>query len=51
MLVLRAVIDQQQEAGRWQALDQGLQKGLRLGVDPVQVLEDDEQRLHLALAE
>ena len=51
VLVLRAVVDQQQEAGRWQALDQVVQQGLGLGIDPVQVLTDQEQGLHLALAQ
>ena len=51
VLVLRPVVDEQQEAGRGQALDQAVEQRLRLAVDPVQVLEDDEERLHLALAE
>ena len=45
------VVDQQQEAGRGQALDQAVEQGLRLGVDPVQVLKHQEQRLHLAFAQ
>ena len=49
--VLRPVIDQEQEPGRRQALDQAVQDGLGLGVYPVQVLEDHQERLHLALAE
>ena len=32
-------------------LDQAVEDRLGLGVDPVQVLEDQEQRLHLALAQ
>ena len=44
VLVLRAVVDQQQEPGRRQALDQAVEQGLRLGIDPVQVLEDQQQR-------
>ena len=51
MLVLGAVVDQEQEPGRRQALDQAVEQRLRLGVDPVQVLEDQQQRLHLALAQ
>ena len=51
VLVLRAVVDQQQEPGRRQALDQAVEQGLRLGVDPVQVLEHQQQRLHLAFAQ
>ena len=51
MLVLRPVVDQEQEPGRGQALHQGVEQGLRLGIDPVQVLEDQQQRLHLAFAQ
>ena len=49
MLVLRAIVDQQQQTGRRQALHQAVQQGLGLRVNPVQVLEDHEQRLFLAL--
>jgi hypothetical protein len=49
VLILGAIIDQEEEPGGRQALNQAVQEGLRLGIDPVQVLEDDEQRLHLAL--
>ena len=49
--VLRAVVDQQQDAGGRQALDQAVEQRLGLGVDPVQVLEDQQQRLLLALAQ
>ena len=51
MLVLGAVVDQEQAAGRGQALDQAVEQGLGLGIDPVQILEDQQQRLHLALAQ
>ena len=51
VLVLRAVVDQEQEPGRRQALDQAVEQGLRLGIDPVQILEDQQQRLHLAFAQ
>ena len=47
--VLRAVVDEEQEPGRRQALDQAVEHGLRLGVDPVEVLEHDQERLDLAL--
>jgi hypothetical protein len=49
--VLRAVIDEVQDADGRQALDQAVQNGLRLGVDPVEVLEHDQQGLKLALAQ
>ena len=51
MLVLGPVVDQQEEPGRGQALDQAVEQGLCLGIDPVQVLEDHEERLLLALPE
>ena len=51
MLVLRPVINQQQEPGGGQALDQAVQQGLGLGIDPVQILEDQQQRLHLTFTE
>ena len=34
-----------------QALDEAVEQGLGLAVDPVQILEDDDQRLDLALAQ
>jgi hypothetical protein len=34
---------------RRQALDQAVEQGLGLGVNPVQILEDQHQRLHLSL--
>ena len=51
VLVLRAVVDQQQQTGRGHALDQAIKQGLGLRVDPVQVFKDQQQRLHLALAQ
>ena len=48
VLVLRAIVDQQQEPGGGQALDEAVEACLRLGIDPVQVFEDDEQWLPLA---
>ena len=51
MLVLRAIGDEEQHTGRGQPVDQAVEPGLGLGIDPMQVLEDQEQRLDLALAE
>ena len=51
VLVLRPVVDQQQELGRGQALDQTVEQRLRLGIDPVQVFKHQEQGLHLAFAQ
>jgi hypothetical protein len=45
VLVLGPVVDEEQEAGRREALDQAIEERLGLGVDPVEVLEDHEQRL------
>ena len=50
VLVLRTVIDEQQHPRRRQALHEPIQHRLRLAVDPVKVLEDHDERLHLALA-
>jgi hypothetical protein len=49
--VLEPVVDQKQDAIRRQALDEALEQRLRVGVDPVEVLEDEEQGLRLALAQ
>jgi hypothetical protein len=51
MLVLGALVDEKQAARRGQALDEAIEQGLGLPVDPVQVLEDHDQRLDLAFAQ
>ena len=51
VLVLGPVVDQQQQAGGGQALHQAIEQGLGLGIDPVQVLKHQQQRLHLAFAQ
>src|SRR5262249_39100308 len=51
VLVLRAIVDQEQETRGRQVLDQAVEQGLCLGVDPVQILKDQEQRLLLTLAQ
>ena len=51
VLILGAIVDQQQQPGRRQALDQAVEQGLRLGIDPVQILEDQQQGLHLTFAQ
>ena len=45
MLILRPVVHQQQQTCRGDAVDQDVEKRLGLGVEPVQVLTDEEQRL------
>jgi len=49
--VLGAIVDEEHEARRGQAVDEAIEQGLGLTVDPVQVLEDHNQRLDLALAQ
>ncbi len=51
MLVLGTVIDEEQETRRGQAVDEAIEQGLGLAVDPVQVLKDHHQGLDLALAQ
>src|SRR5262249_59562529 len=51
VLVLRTIVHQQQEMGSRQALDQAAQQGLRLRVDPVQILKHQQQWLRLAFAQ
>ena len=51
MLVLRAVVDQEQQPGRGQALDQAVQQRLGLSINPVQVLKHQAERLDLAFAQ
>src|SRR5262249_30842262 len=51
VLILGAVVDQKAEPGRREALDEAVEHGLRLGVDPVKILDHQEQRLELSLAE
>src|SRR5881397_62085 len=51
VLVLRPIVDQRQEPGRRQALDEAVEESLGLGIDPVQVLTDQQQRLLLAFAQ
>jgi hypothetical protein len=51
VLVLRAIVDEQQVLGGGETLDQTVEQGLGLGIDPVQVFADQEQGLHLAFAQ
>ena len=51
VLILRPVVDQEQEPGGRQALDQAVEQGLGFGIDPVQILKHQQQRLHLAFAQ
>ena len=51
MLILGPVVDEQEDTGRGEALDQAVEHGLRLGIDPVQIFKDHEDRLPLTLPE
>src|SRR4030095_11451427 len=51
MLVLGAIVHEQENGRRGQAVEEAVEDGLRLAVDPVEILEDQDQRLHSALAE
>ena len=51
MPVLGAVVDHQEKPGCGEALNEAVEERLRLGVNPVQVFEHEEQGLHLALAQ
>ena len=51
VLVLGAIIHQQQESGSAETFHDTVEQGLGLAIDPVQVLEDYEQRMHLGLAQ
>ena len=51
VLVLGPVVHEQEEPRGGQAIDHDVQQGLGLAVDPVEVLDDHEERLNLALAQ
>ena len=51
VLVLGAIGDEEQETSGGERVDEAVEPRLGLGVDPVQVLEVQQQRLDLALAE
>src|SRR5262249_57021017 len=51
VLILGPVIDEQQQTCRWQTFDQVVEQRLGLGIDPVEILEQDQERLYLALAQ
>jgi hypothetical protein len=51
VLVLGAIVDQQQEPGGRDTLDQAVEQGLGLSIDPVQIFEHQQQRLHLTFAQ
>ena len=51
VLILRAVVDQEEHPGGRQALNEQIEHGLRLAIDPVQIFEDQQQGLYLTFAQ
>jgi hypothetical protein len=51
MLILRPVVNKEQESCGREARNELIEDGLSLGVDPVEVLEDEQQWLDLAFPE
>ena len=51
MLVPGAVVDEEQQLRGRKTVDETIEQRLRLGVDPVQILEDEQQGLGLTLTE
>jgi hypothetical protein len=51
VLIFGAVVDEEEDPGGWEALYETVQQGLGLGIDPVEILEHEEERLDLRLAE
>ena len=51
VLVFRAIVDQEQDPGCRQALNEAVEQRLGLGIDPMQILEDQHERLCLAFAQ
>jgi hypothetical protein len=47
VLILGTIVDEHQEARGRQTRHEAIEQGLGLGVDPVEVLEDDDDRLGL----
>ena len=44
-------VDEEEEACGRQAVDEGVEQGLGLRINPMQVLKDQQQRLHLTFAQ
>ena len=50
MVILRAIVHEEEEAHGRQAVDEALEERLGLGIDPVQVFADQQHGLDLTLA-
>src|SRR5262249_38736483 len=51
VLELGPVVDEQEHTRGWQTLDKAVEQRAGLGIDPVEILEDHEERLSLRLVE
>src|SRR5687768_1349458 len=51
VLVLGAIIYQEEQPGGGEALDQAVEQDLRLRIDPMQIFKNQEQRLDLGFPE
>ena len=51
MLILGAIVDQKAKPRGREALDEAIEERLRLGIDPLEVLENEQQWLGLGLPE
>jgi hypothetical protein len=51
VLVLGPVVHQEEHLGRGQAVQEAVKKRLRSRIDPMQIFTEQEQRLHLTLAQ
>src|SRR5207249_11550967 len=49
--VVWSVVDQDEQTRRWQALDEALEQGLGFGIEPVQILQEQQHGLHLTLTQ
>jgi hypothetical protein len=51
MVILRAIVHQEEEARRRQAVDEAVEERLGLGIAPVQVFADEQHGLDLTLTQ
>ena len=51
MSILRTIIDEQENPCCWQAIDEAVENPLGFRIDPVQILDHNDQRLQLTLAQ
>src|SRR5207249_2529612 len=51
VLVLRTIVDEQQDPNARQTLDYAVEQRLRFGIDPVEIFKHHDDRLDLALSQ